>query len=114
MEGKDEPGTGMAFAEIGELHHALEAGAITLHTPIRARFDTIEPDGTEVTKLIDTTPGRMLLSVILPRHPNVPLSLINRPPTKKKISKVTDAAYRHCRQTERKNAGQGKREQQTV
>jgi len=100
MEGKDEPGTGMAFAEIGELHHALETGAITLHTPIKARFDTIEADGTEVTKLIDTTPGRMLLSVILPRHPNVPLSLINRLLTKKEISNVIDVVYRHCGQKE--------------
>src|SRR3546814_6824925 len=42
----------------------------------------------------------MLLSVILPRHPNVPLSLINRLLTKKEISNVIDVVYRHCGQKE--------------
>jgi DNA-directed RNA polymerase subunit beta' len=100
MEGKNEPGAGMAFAEIGELHHALEAGAVTLHTPIKARYTTVDAEGAPDIKLIDTTPGRMLLSVILPRHPNVPLDLINRVLTKKEISNVIDMVYRHCGQKE--------------
>ena len=42
----------------------------------------------------------MLLSEILPRHPNVPFELINRLLTKKEISNVIDDVYRHCGQKE--------------
>src|SRR3546814_14109269 len=45
MEGKNEPGAGMAFAEIGALQHAIESGAVPLHSQNRARFKVIEPDG---------------------------------------------------------------------
>ena len=47
-----------------------------------------------------TTPGRMLIAQILPKHPNVPFSLINRQLTKKNVSDVIDAVYRHCGQKE--------------
>ncbi len=40
-----EPGEGMAFGNIGELHHALDAGAVTLHAKIRGRFKTVDEDG---------------------------------------------------------------------
>ena len=42
----------------------------------------------------------MLLSEILPRHPNVPFELINRLLTKKEITNVIDEVYRHCGQKE--------------
>src|SRR5215471_1947757 len=42
----------------------------------------------------------MLLSEILPRHPNVPVGLTNRLLTKKEITNVIDAVYRHCGQKE--------------
>ena len=47
-----------------------------------------------------TTPGRMLIAQILPKNPNVPFSLINRTLTKKNVSDVIDAVYRHCGQKE--------------
>ena len=53
-----------------------------------------------MTKVINTTPGRMLLSELLPKHPNVPFSLINRLLTKKEITTVIDSVYRHCGQKE--------------
>ncbi len=31
MEREGEPGEGMIFSDVGEIHHALEAGAVTLH-----------------------------------------------------------------------------------
>ena len=42
----------------------------------------------------------MLLSELLPRHPNVPIDLVNRLLTKKEISAVIDAVYRNCGQKE--------------
>jgi DNA-directed RNA polymerase subunit beta' len=100
MEGKNEPGTGMAFATIGEVEHALAARAVTLHTPIKARIGTVDSAGEPIIKVIPTTPGRLLLAQILPKHPNVPLDLVNRLLTKKEISSVIDIVYRHCGQKE--------------
>ncbi len=42
----------------------------------------------------------MLLSELLPRHPNVSFDLVNRLLTKKEISAVIDAVYRNCGQKE--------------
>ncbi len=100
MEGKNEPGAGMAFSGIGEIQQAMDAGVVTLHTPIKARVTTVDSDGETVVKLIQTTPGRMLLAEILPRHPSVPIDLINRLLTKKEITNVIDVVYRHCGQKE--------------
>jgi DNA-directed RNA polymerase subunit beta' len=88
------------FGTIGEIEHALFAGAVTLHDKIRGRLDTVDADGNPVRRVVVTTPGRMLIAQVLPKHPNVPFSLINRQLTKKNVSDVIDAVYRHCGQKE--------------
>ncbi len=100
IEGKNEPGAGMAFGDIGEIQAALNAKAVTLHSPVKARTQLYDEKGELVTKVIQTTPGRMLLAEILPKHPNLPMGLINRLLTKKEITNVIDAVYRHCGQKE--------------
>ena len=95
-----EPGEGMAFGNIGEIEHALAAKSVTLHTKIRGRFKTVDADGKPVTQIHETTPGRMLLADLLPRHPNIPFALVNKLMTKKEISNMIDAVYRHCGQKE--------------
>ena len=100
MEGKDEPGAGMAFGDIGEIQHALEAKAITLHTPIKARYSSPKADGKMFTRVVNTTAGRMLLAQILPKSPIISLDLVNRLLTKKEITNVIDIVYRHCGQKE--------------
>ena len=89
-----------AFGTIGEIEHALHAKAISLHDKIKARFETIDAGGNPVRKIVVTTPGRMMIAQILPKHPNVPFELINRQLTKKNVSDVIDAVYRHCGQKE--------------
>ena len=89
-----------AFGTIGEIEFALAAKAIHLHDKIRARYDTVDADGNRVRSIVITTPGRMLIAQILPKHPNVPFSLLNRQLTKKNVSDVIDAVYRHCGQKE--------------
>ena len=37
---QNEPGEGMVFADMGELQHALETKAVTLHSKIKGRFKT--------------------------------------------------------------------------
>ena len=94
------PGEGMVFADVGEIEHALHAGALHLHARIRARFDGVDGDGAPSSTVVETTPGRMLLSQILPRHPRIGFGLINRLLTKKEVSQVIDEVYRHCGQKE--------------
>jgi DNA-directed RNA polymerase subunit beta' len=89
-----------AFGTIGEIEFALNAKAIKLHDKIRARMELIEPDGSRRRQIVVTTPGRMLIAQILPKHPNVPFALINKQLTKKNVSDVIDAVYRHCGQKE--------------
>ena len=89
-----------AFGDIGEIEFALQSRAIKLHDKIRARWDITAPDGTRSRSRVVTTPGRMLIAQILPRNANVPFSLINRQLTKKNVSDVIDAVYRHCGQKE--------------
>ena len=95
-----EVGEGMAFGAISEIEQALAAKVVTLHTKIKARYHGVDPEGKPLTTRVETTPGRMLLSELLPRHPNVPFSLINRILTKKDVTNVIDVVYRHCGQKE--------------
>ena len=100
LERPGEPGEGMSFADMGEIEHALDAGVVSLQSRIAARLETYDKDGKLVVQRVQTTPGRMLLSEILPRNPNISFDLVNRLLTKKEISNVIDQVYRHCGQKE--------------
>jgi DNA-directed RNA polymerase subunit beta' len=100
MEAPAEQGEGSLFGTVAEIQHALDAKAVSLHAKIRARVSAYDDSGQFVRKVVNTTPGRMILSEILPRHPNVPFSLVNRLLTKKEITNVIDVVYRHCGQKE--------------
>jgi DNA-directed RNA polymerase subunit beta' len=90
----------IAFGTIGDIEHALFAKRITLHDKIRARMETIDAGGNIISSVVVTTAGRMMIGQILPKHPNVPFSLINQQLTKKSVSEVIDMVYRHCGQKE--------------
>jgi len=100
MERPGERGEGMLFTSIGEIEHALEAKAVSLHARIKARFRTVDDSGKPLVKLVETTPGRMLLSEILPHNSAIGFELINCLLTKKEVSNVIDQVYRHCGQKE--------------
>ncbi len=94
------PGEGMVISDIGELEQALDQGALTLHTKIKVRVDQIDEQGTVSQRVVETTAGRYMLAQELPLHVNLPYETINKLMTKKEISKVIDAVYRHCGQKE--------------
>ena len=100
MERENEPGEGMIFSDVKEVQQALDAKVVSLHAKVQCRLSMVEDDGRTVTRRVVTTPGRMLLSLVVPKHPNVPFSLINRLLTKKDIQNVIDIVYRHCGQKE--------------
>ena len=93
-------GEGKVFANVGEIEHAMHAGALHLHARIKARFDGVNGEGEPERRIVETTPGRMALSQILPRHPRIDFSMINRLLTKREVSHVIDEVYRHCGQKE--------------
>ncbi len=100
MDSEGEPGEGMAFVDMGEIEHALSNGSVTLHSKIKARYATVDSEGKPIITVVDTTPGRMLLTDALPRHKAVPFSMVNRLLTKKEITELIDVVYRHCGQKE--------------
>ncbi len=89
-------GEGMAFANVEEVHRAYESRAVELQARVKVRLTDYDPaeDGgwTKVTRLVDTTVGRALLSEILPE--GLPFSLINQPMTKRAISNMVNSCYR--------------------
>ena len=93
-----EPGEGKLFADVGEIEAALDAGVVTLHTKIKARFEEMNADGKVVRTVIDTTPGRMKIASLLPHHQAIGHRLIEKPLTKKEIGNLIDIVYRHCGQ----------------
>jgi DNA-directed RNA polymerase subunit beta' len=93
-----EPGEGKLFGSIGEIEAALEAGYVTLHSKIKARFETVDENNKPVRLTIDTTPGRMKLAELLPRHPKVSHKLLDQTMTKKEVGNLIDQVYRFCGQ----------------
>jgi len=100
MEKEAEPGEGMLLADMTEVHQALAAGAVTLHTKITSRVPQTDEDGNEYMKRFETTAGRMLLGETLPKSHKVPFETVNRLLTKKEIGDVIDTVYRHTGQKE--------------
>jgi DNA-directed RNA polymerase subunit beta' len=93
-------GQGMAFGNLAEIEHALHAKAITLHTKIKGRAWMFDADGRRISKIFDTTPGRMILGELLPDHNKIPFDVVNKLMTKKEISNMIDTVYRNCGQKE--------------
>ena len=93
-----EPGEGKLFGSIGEVESALEAGVVTLHTKIKGRYESVGPDGKPFRKTIDTTPGRMKLAELLPKHPKISYALLDQTLTKKEVGNLIDNVYRFCGQ----------------
>ncbi|MBX6427164.1 MAG: DNA-directed RNA polymerase subunit beta' [Variibacter sp.] len=95
-----EPGEGKIFGDMAEIDHALQEKAITLHSKIKYRWQGVDENGNTVRKWYDTTPGRVVLGEVLPKHHKVPFDIVNKLMTKREISAMIDTVYRHCGQKE--------------
>src|SRR3569833_3051759 len=88
-------GTGMAFADVAEVHRAYQSGVVALHARIKVRVVEYKVNGKEkqeVRRRVDTTVGRALLSELLPE--GLSFDLINQDLTKKAISRLVNICYR--------------------
>jgi len=93
-----EPGEGMIFGSMAEIDAALDAGVITLHTKIKARYEGVDSEGDEKISVIDTTPGRMKVLEHLPKHKLLNPDMLAELLTKKAIGNLIDQVYRHTGQ----------------
>jgi DNA-directed RNA polymerase subunit beta' len=100
IQREGEKGEGMIFRGPGEIQHALTEGHVSLHAKIKCRYHGIDAYGNKKTELVESTPGRMLLSELFPRHKDLPFSVINQVMTKKEVTNLIDTVYRHCGQKE--------------
>ncbi|MYE01326.1 MAG: DNA-directed RNA polymerase subunit beta', partial [Alphaproteobacteria bacterium] len=87
-----------AFRDPGEVEYALAQKTVTMHTPIKARIDETDEAGNTTTRVYDTTPGRVLLAQLLPKHAAVGFDHFNRVLTKRAVGDIIDVVYRNCGQ----------------
>jgi DNA-directed RNA polymerase subunit beta' len=69
-----------------------------MHSKVQVRMNTVDAEGNDVTRRVETTPGRLMIMQLLPKNPNVPLSVLNKVLTKRDVQDVIDLVYRHCGQ----------------
>ncbi len=98
LEKDGERGEGMVISDSAELEHALNAQSLSLHSKIKARYETFDAQGKPIVQLIDTTPGRLMITDLLPRDSKIPAELGNQLMTKKAIGDLIGEVYRNCGQ----------------
>jgi len=81
------------YPSIKEVREAYDQGKVHLQARIPVRI-TQEINGEKVSKIYNTTVGRIILSEILPE--GLPFDLVNTTMTKKEIRKLIAQAYRKC------------------
>ncbi len=90
IQSDGEVGEGTLFADNTEVHHALFNNAVTFHSKVKYR--------TKDGNIVETTPGRILISELLPDHPNTRFDLVNKLLTKKEVGQLINIVYRNCGQ----------------
>src|SRR5215468_1745369 len=88
------------FGDTASIDHALAAKVIDLHSKIKYRWEGVDENGEPVRQWFDTTPGRVLLGEVLPRHSKISFDIVNKLMTKREISNMIDTVYRFCGQKE--------------
>jgi DNA-directed RNA polymerase subunit beta' len=99
LDKPNEQGEGMVISDMAELEHALGSGKLSMHAKIKAMYHTNDENNEPLSKVIDTTPGRFMISDIFPRHHKIdPEKLLSDVMVKKNIGNLIDEVYRHCGQ----------------
>jgi DNA-directed RNA polymerase subunit beta' len=94
----NQKGEGKLFASLGEIEKALEEKEVSLHAKIKARIDDVDSEGNPIKRIVETTPGRYILGVYLPKNKNLGFSAINKLLNSGEISELISLVYRHCGQ----------------
>ena len=94
-----QQGEGNVYVGVDEVEHAMHSGVLSLHAKIKCLRTEIK-DGEVEESLVDTTPGRVILSELLPKNSNIGFGLANKLMNKKEVGSLVDIVYRHCGQKE--------------
>src|SRR5690554_4336203 len=91
-------GEGMVLKSPKEAEKAYRTGMAELHARVKVRIKEVlfteEGERTEEVKVVDTTIGRAIFSLILPE--GLPYEAINQNMGKKQISRLLNRTYRDC------------------
>lgn len=89
-------GEGLVFKDAKEAEKAYRTGVADLHARVKVRLtETViseEGDKSEITHLVETTVGRAIFSLIMPK--GLPFELVNKAMGKKQISGLLNECYR--------------------
>jgi DNA-directed RNA polymerase subunit beta' len=100
MMREGEKGEGMVFNGRQEIEHALFNKEVSLHAKVKVRLPIVTDNGEHKTQIVETTPGRVMISSILPDSDHIPFSMINRQIGKKQVAEMLGRVYRACGQKE--------------
>src|SRR5689334_1012200 len=89
----------IVFSDVAEVQRALDSEQVEITARISVRLTEYEKskdngDFEPVTRLVETTVGRALLSEILPK--GLPFANLNKTLKKKEISRLINASFRRC------------------
>ncbi|MDR1609718.1 MAG: DNA-directed RNA polymerase subunit beta' [Holosporales bacterium] len=90
------PNEGFCVANLSEVMHALENKILTYHTKIKTRMAYYNEDGDGEYRIVETTPGRVIMGQILPHHHNIKFDAVNKVMTLSDISALIDEICFHC------------------
>lgn len=93
------------FGDFSHVEYALHNKDVHLCSKIKYRmtycnYDVEGNKPSYYSKIIETTPGRLILWQIFPQHKNLTFDLINQVLTVKEITSIVDLVYRNCGQSE--------------
>ncbi|QKX02465.1 DNA-directed RNA polymerase subunit beta/beta' [Wolbachia endosymbiont of Dirofilaria (Dirofilaria) immitis] len=81
-----------------EVEHSLSNKTLHIHSSIKYRMKH-SSNGKICYKTVYTTPGRLMLWQIFPKHKNLSFDLINQLLTVKEVTNIVDLVYRNCGQS---------------
>ena len=86
------------FSSPEEVRIAFDQGVLDIHARIKVRISTWDMEGNPITKIFDTTTGRILIYDLLPDK--MPFDLVNKVINKKQLGYIIDYCYRHLGEKE--------------
>ncbi|MBV0899181.1 MAG: DNA-directed RNA polymerase subunit beta/beta' [Wolbachia endosymbiont of Fragariocoptes setiger] len=89
----------VCFASTSDIDYSLNKGTLHIHSKINYRMEYTNSEGETYYKIVSTTPGRLILWQIFPRHENLSFDLINNALTVKEVTNIVDLVYRNCGQS---------------
>ncbi|CAL7963721.1 RNA polymerase subunit beta' [Alphaproteobacteria bacterium] len=98
LELPEQKGEGMVFSCLAEIEHAIHSGILGLQAKIKCRRAILDTEGNITQLVVSTTPGRVMVSELLPQNTNISFDLVNKVLNKKEVSTLIELVYRHCGQ----------------